>query len=225
MDGNGRWAKKRNQPRLMGHREGGKAADRTIRSCIDHGITHLSLFAFSSENWLRPADEVDGLMKLLARYLKQESQKQQNLGAALNVVGDLSQLPDFVLTEIEAAKKLAPTSPKITVNLAINYGGKWDIIQAAQQLQAENTPITEQSLSEKLATLPSPDVDLLIRTGGELRISNFMLWQTAYAELYFTETLWPEFNHQHLSQALDWYQHRERRFGMISEQLHSPAAN
>lgn len=219
MDGNGRWAKARNLPRVMGHREGGKVADRIIHDCLDLGIQHLTLFAFSRENWQRPQAEVDALMKLLNKYLRKESIRQTELNTALNILGDISALPTKVQDAIAESNAIRPREPDLTVHLAINYSGQWDIAQAAQTVANSNQPITESAISQALSTATIPEPDLLIRTGGEMRISNFLLWQLAYTELYFSDKLWPDFDRDELENGIRAYQNRERRFGLISEQL------
>lgn len=223
MDGNGRWAKARGLPRVMGHREGGKAADRIIHDCLELGIKHLTLFAFSRENWQRPQSEVDALMKLLNKYLRKESVKQQQLNIALNLLGDTVALPGLVQEAIAESAALRPAQPDLTVHLAINYSGQWDIAQAAQQVANKGISITENTIAEHLSTVGIPEPDLLIRTGGEMRISNFLLWQLAYTELYFSDRLWPDFAQQDLLAGIAAYQHRERRFGLISEQITAAA--
>lgn len=219
MDGNGRWAKQRSLPRLAGHRAGGKAADRAIRACLDQGVGYLTLFAFSRENWQRPQEEVEGLMSLLAHYLKQKRDMQRSLNVGLHIIGDKERLGDKVNAEIKAAQACYPDNPDLIVNLALNYSGQWDITQATQQLVAKNEAITESAIQAHLATAHAPLPDLLIRTGGESRISNFMLWQFAYTEFCFIDDLWPDFDQTTLKNCIKAYHSRERRYGMISEQL------
>ena len=219
MDGNGRWAQKRFLPRVAGHRQGVEALRRTVQACIDRGISVLTVFAFSSENWNRPADEVSGLMDLLAMALGREVPKLHDNGVQLHFPGDRSVLSPRVQQSLAEAQALTADNRRLVFNVCFNYGGRWDIAQAARQLVAQGREITEQALSETTALAHVGDPDLLIRTGGEMRISNFLLWQFAYTELFFTPCLWPDFDGAELDRALADYAGRERRFGQTSEQV------
>lgn len=219
MDGNGRWAQKRFLPRVAGHRQGVEALRRTVQACIDRGILVLTVFAFSSENWNRPADEVSGLMDLLAMALGREVPKLHDNGVQLHFPGDRSVLSPRVQQSLAEAQALTADNRRLVFNVCFNYGGRWDIAQAARQLVAQGREITEQALSETTALAHVGDPDLLIRTGGEMRISNFLLWQSAYTELFFTPCLWPDFDGAELDRALADYAGRERRFGQTSEQV------
>ena len=219
MDGNGRWAQKRFLPRVAGHRQGVEALRRTVQACIDRGISVLTVFAFSSENWNRPADEVSGLMDLLAMALGREVPKLHDNGVQLHFPGDRSVLSPRVQQSLADAQALTADNRSLVFNVCFNYGGRWDIVQAARQLAAQGREITEQALSETTALAHVGDPDLLIRTGGEMRISNFLLWQSAYTELFFTPCLWPDFDGAELDRALADYAGRERRFGKTSEQV------
>ena len=224
MDGNGRWAKKRGMMRLMGHRQGAKAVTRTVEFAASHGISILTLFAFSSENWKRPVEEVSGLMDLFASVLKSERDRLHQNNIKVKFVGDLSRFSDKLKSAIDSLEDLTINNSGMRLNIAINYGGRWDLVQATQVLAQELASgkisakdITEQSLQERLVV--SEDVDLLIRTGGEHRISNFLLYQCAYSEFFVTEDLWPDFGQEQLLEAFAYFASRERRFGMTSEQL------
>lgn len=219
MDGNGRWAQKRFLPRVAGHRQGVEALRRTVQVCIDRGISVLTVFAFSSENWNRPAEEVSGLMDLLAMALGREVPKLHDNGVQLHFPGDRSVLSPRVQQSLAEAQALTADNRRLVFNVCFNYGGRWDIAQAARQLVAQGREITEQALSETTALAHVGDPDLLIRTGGEMRISNFLLWQSAYTELFFTPCLWPDFDGAELDRALADYAGRERRFGQTSEQV------
>lgn len=219
MDGNGRWAKKRLLPRIAGHKQGVEALRRLVELCIERGIAVLTVFAFSSENWKRPEDEVSGLMDLLALALSREVPSLDRHGVRLHFPGDRSGLSAKVVQGLEQAERQTAGNSRLVLNVCFNYGGRWDIVQAARQLAAEGAPITEASLGERTALAHVGDPDLLIRTGGELRISNFLLWQCAYAEFYFSSCLWPEFDAQELDRILADFARRERRFGLTSEQL------
>ncbi len=219
MDGNGRWANRRFMPRLAGHHQGVDALRRCVQACLDRGVGTLTVFAFSSENWERPADEVSGLMSLMVSVLAKEVVKLKANGAQLHFVGNLSALSDKVRNGLLDAEKETSGNSKLVLNICFNYGGRWDIAQAAQKLAAAGEPITEKSLDRAMALAHSPDPDLLIRTGGEFRISNFLLWQTAYSELVFSDKLWPEFDEAALDEAIAVYNGRERRFGKTSAQV------
>jgi undecaprenyl diphosphate synthase len=223
MDGNGRWATKRFLPRVAGHKKGLDALRACVRHCGDLGVKVLTVFAFSSENWNRPADEVSGLMELLAAALSREVPQLQAEGVRIHFVGDRSALSEKVRSGLAQAEALTAGNHRLVFNVCFNYGGRWDITQAAAQLAARGEAITELSLSRAMALAHVPDPDLVIRTGGELRISNFLLWQAAYSELYFSDKLWPEFDGAALDKAIADYSRRERRFGRTSEQLTPPA--
>jgi len=218
MDGNGRWAQKRWLPRVAGHKQGVDALRTVVQACVERGIGVLTVFAFSSENWKRPADEVSGLMDLLGIALAREVQKLAESGVRLHFPGDRSTLSDKLVLSLEAAERATAAQERLVLNVCFNYGGRWDMLQAAQRLAARGEPITEDSLSRAMALAHVPDPDLLIRTGGEQRISNFLLWQSAYTELVFTDCLWPDFDAAELDRALAEFARRERRFGQTSEQ-------
>jgi undecaprenyl diphosphate synthase len=223
MDGNGRWAKKRFLPRVAGHVKGVETVREAVRSCIEQGVEYLTLFAFSSENWRRPAEEVSLLMQLFVSALQQEVEKLRRNGVRLRVIGDLSRFDTALQKLIAEAEAATATNERLNLTVAANYGGRWDILAAMNRLAAAEPERagnwTEADLEPHLATHFAPEPDLFIRTGGEERVSNFMLWQLAYTEFYFTETLWPEFDPDALKAAITSYQHRERRFGRTSEQV------
>ena len=222
MDGNGRWAKRRHLPRFAGHKRGVEAVRTTVQACIERGVGYLTLFAFSSENWRRPAEEVALLMQLFQGALSNEVEKLHRNGVRLKVVGDTAQFNPRIRELIGQGEQLTAPNRKLTLTIAANYGGRWDILQALGRLSKEKNPageLREEDLAPYLAMSYAPEPDLFIRTGGEQRISNFLLWQLAYAELYFTDTLWPDFDAAALDQAIDSYRSRERRFGRTSEQL------
>ncbi len=224
MDGNGRWANKRFMPRVAGHRQGLEALRRCIRLCLDRGVGVLTVFAFSSENWARPADEVSGLMELLASALAREVPSLKDNGVQLHFVGDRRGLSDKVCQGFEQAQGATAHNRRLVLNICFNYGGRWDIAQAAQQVAQSGEAITPERLAGALALAHVPDPDLLIRTGGELRISNFLLWQLAYTELHFSDVLWPDFDAPHLDEAIDAFAGRERRFCKTSAQV-APAVH
>ena len=223
MDGNGRWAKKRLMPRVAGHVRGVEAVRGTVAACIERKIPYLTLFAFSSENWRRPADEVSFLMKLFVKSLKEEAQRLNNAGVRLRIVGDLSRFDTDLRQAIADAEALTATNTTLTLTVAANYGGRWDIMQALNRLALEMPDKAGRYSDEDLAAFSvmahAPEPDLFIRTGGEQRISNFLLWQLAYTELHFTDLLWPEFDAVALDTAIASFRKRERRFGRTSEQL------
>ncbi len=219
MDGNGRWARQRFLPRVAGHRQGVESLRRCVRACADRGVKVLTVFAFSSENWNRPSEEVSGLMDLLAVALGREVQPLNDSGVRICFVGDRGGMSDKVLSGIAKAEKETAHNTRITLNVCFNYGGRWDIAQAATKLAANGIPITEESLGDALALAHVPDPDLVIRTGGEYRVSNFLLWQTAYSEFVFSDKLWPDFDDVALDAALVDFAGRERRFGKTSEQI------
>lgn len=225
MDGNGRWANRRFMPRLAGHHQGVDALRRCVQACLDRGVGVLTVFAFSSENWDRPVEEVSGLMSLMVSVLAKEVVKLKANGAQLHFVGNLSALSDKVRNGLLEAEKETAGNRKLVLNICFNYGGRWDIAQAAHKLAAAGEPITEKSMDRAMALAHSPDPDLLIRTGGEFRISNFLLWQVAYSELVFSDKLWPEFDEVALDEAIAVYNGRERRFGKTSAQVVSVAAD
>ncbi len=218
MDGNGRWAKKRFLPRIAGHKQGVDALSGCVKACMERGIAVLTVFAFSSENWNRPSDEVSGLMDLLILALAKQVPSLNKNGVQLHFVGDRRRLSKKVQIGLVQAESSTADNRRLIFNVCFNYGGRWDIAQAAQKLADRGEAITEQSMDQAMALAHVPDPDLLIRTGGELRISNFMLWQAAYSELYFSDKLWPEFGEVELDEAISAYSSRERRFGLTSAQ-------
>ena len=218
MDGNRRWAKNRFMPAALGHAAGAKRVRDIVKSCAEIGIPHLSLFAFSTENWKRPEEEVSSLMNLFMTYLQKEVDSMNENGVCLKVVGDKSRFSEALQELIARAEAQTASNQAITLTVCANYGGRWDMVQAAQAWQQAHPgqslqDLTEEALARHLSTAYAPEVDLLIRTGGESRISNFMLWQAAYAELFYTDDLWPDFTPQRLAKAIHWFQHRDRRFG------------
>ena len=224
MDGNGRWAKQRHLPRFAGHQRGVVAVRTAIKCCVDRGIEYLTLFAFSSENWRRPAEEVALLMELFTGALTKEVAKMHRNGIRLRVIGDLHRFDARIQSLIVEAEAMTAANTKLTLTIAANYGGRWDVLQALSRMVKERPeiagqPIAETDLAPYLSMNFAPEPDLFIRTGGERRISNFLLWQLAYAELYFTDALWPDFDAALLDEAIAWYRGRERRFGRTSEQL------
>lgn len=226
MDGNGRWAKKRKQPRFMGHRAGVESVENIVKHCAKLKISTLSLFAFSSENWKRPSKEVSLLMELFALSLKQQVKRLHKNNIRLCVIGDVSKFSERLQKQIAQAEQLTADNTGLTINIAANYGGRWDIMQSVQQLaekvkSGELAPedITEEHISAGLTTASLTEPDLFIRTGGEQRVSNFLLWQLAYTEFYFTDTLWPDFINVELDKAINSFCQRERRFGKTSEQI------
>ena len=223
MDGNGRWAKRRLMPRIAGHRQGVESLRRCIRACVKRGVGVLTVFAFSSENWGRPQDEVSGLMELMGKALVREVPELKEAGIRLHFVGDRQGLPERMRQSLTQAEAATADNRGMVLNVCFNYGGRWDIAQAAAQLAARGEPITEIALVRALAFLYVRDSDLLISTGGEQRISNFLLWQCAYSELYFSDRLWPDFDEAALDEAFAAFAERERRFGKTSEQV-APAS-
>jgi undecaprenyl diphosphate synthase len=224
MDGNGRWAQKRHLPRTVGHAKGAAGVRALVEQCASKGVKYLTLFAFSTENWQRPADEVSTLMGLFVQYLEKEMGALADAGVRLKVIGDVAGFASELQTRIRAAEAATQHNQAITLCVAANYGGQWDVVQAVKNWQAANPALnvgqlTQEQLAQHLSTAGMPEVDLLIRTGGEQRISNFLLWQAAYAELYFTDVLWPDFDESDLSKALLGYAQRTRRFGLVNEQL------
>lgn len=219
MDGNGRWAKRRFLPRLAGHKQGVDVLRRCVQACAQRGVGVLTVFAFSSENWNRPQDEVSGLMELLAKALTREVPQLLRDGVQLHFVGERAGLSDKVREGLAQAESATAHNTRLILNVCFNYGGRWDVAQAAARLAERGEPITETSLNAAMALAHVPDPDLLIRTGGEMRLSNFLLWQAAYAELYFSDKLWPDFDEAALDEALAAFHGRERRFGKTSEQI------
>jgi len=220
MDGNGRWAKRQHLPRIAGHRRGVESVRATVRACGERGIGFLTLFAFSSENWRRPAEEVALLMHLFQVALTSEVEKLHRNDVRLKVVGDTQRFDAGIRRAIDQGERLTANNKGLTLTIAANYGGRWDLLQAINKAVLEKkTPLEEKDLTPHLAMSYAPEPDLFIRTGGEQRISNFLLWQLAYTELYFTETLWPDFDEAALDLAIASYRARERRFGRTSEQL------
>jgi undecaprenyl diphosphate synthase len=226
MDGNGRWARKRLLPRIAGHRVGVDTVRSLVRACRKRGVGVLTLFAFSSENWKRPQDEVGALMELFIIALKKEAKDLNKNNVRLRVIGDIQAFPDKLQQQIHAAEALTRGNDGLDLLVVANYGGRWDIAQAARTLardavdgRIEVDSIDERAMSTNMALADWPDPDLFIRTGGEQRISNFLLWQLAYAELYFTDTLWPDFDTKAFDQALAWFSKRQRRFGRTGEQV------
>ncbi|MGB8338774.1 MAG: polyprenyl diphosphate synthase [Burkholderiales bacterium] len=225
MDGNGRWAKKRFLPRFEGHRRGVETVREIILACLDQGVEYLTLFAFSSENWRRPEEEVSVLMKLFMMVLQKEVKKLQEKNVRLKLVGDMQAFGPEINKLITESEALTRNNTALTLSICANYGGRWDIVQATHRLLAEKPQLaatfSEKDLAPYLAMSHAPEPDLFIRTGGEQRISNFLLWQLAYSEFYFTDVLWPDFDGAELARAIESYQQRERRFGRTSEQLKS----
>ncbi|HZP85177.1 MAG TPA: polyprenyl diphosphate synthase [Burkholderiales bacterium] len=223
MDGNGRWAKQRLLPRVAGHRRGLETVRITTRSCVESGVEYLTLFAFSSENWRRPPDEVSFLMQLFLRALESEVSKLHENNIRLKIVGDLSSFEPRIIALTEEAQALTARNTGLTLTICANYGGRWDIMQAINRMVLEHPEragsFNETHLSPYLALSYAPEPDLFIRTGGEQRVSNFCLWQLAYTELYFTDVLWPDFDASAFKAALKSFAKRERRFGRTSEQL------
>jgi undecaprenyl diphosphate synthase len=222
MDGNGRWATKRLLPRVAGHVKGVDAVRKIVEACVERGVEYLTLFAFSSENWRRPADEVSYLMGLFVSALEREVSKMHANNIRLKVVGDLSRFDAKLQDMIASAERKTANNTRLTVSVCANYGGRWDIMQATSKMVAANPGVleyTEEMLAPHLAMAYAPEPDLFIRTGGEERISNFLLWQLAYSELYFTDAFWPDFSPESLDTAIASYQSRERRFGRTGEQV------
>ena len=222
MDGNGRWAERRHRPRIMGHRAGMKAVRETIRAAADLGIPYLTLYAFSQENWNRPRNEVDALMDLLAQYIESERDELIEKGIRVRAIGELDRLADAPRRALEDLIACTRENDRLSVTLALSYGARAEIVDAARRLaeqvqrgQIEPEQIDEERFASALYTAGLPDPDLLIRTSGELRISNFLLWQIAYTELYVTDVLWPDFDRQAFLDAIAAYQNRERRFGAV----------
>jgi undecaprenyl diphosphate synthase len=227
MDGNGRWAKRRFLPRVAGHRRGLEAVRAVTKACVDRGVEFLTLFAFSSENWRRPKDEVSFLMELFVMALEQEVAKLHENRIRLKVIGDLTSFEPRLNRMIAEAQALTADNERLTLTIAANYGGRWDILQAvnrmSREIPAAQGAYLEGHFAPYLSMSYAPEPDLFIRTGGEQRISNFLLWQLAYTEFYFTDELWPDFDASSLERAMSSYRNRERRFGRTSEQVAEPA--
>lgn len=220
MDGNGRWAKKRFMPRFFGHKQGVDALVKTVLACADRGIDYLTVFAFSSENWKRPTEEVSGLMSLILVAVAKYLAKLADRGVRIRIIGDRSQVSDKLRAAWDEAEERTKDNKRITLSVAFNYGGRWDVVQACRAAMRDGLSpeqVDEASLSRYMALSYAPDPDLFIRTGGELRISNFLLWQSAYAEFVFSDCLWPEFGEAELDAALADYARRDRRFGGVKE--------
>lgn len=226
MDGNGRWAKRRGEDRVFGHINGVNAIRNVLKASIELGVDYLTLYAFSTENWDRPKEEVEALMNLLVKSLLEEVKELNGNGVRLNVIGNLAQLPENAQKLLKKSLDLTSNNSKITLTLALSYSARWEIVNAAKILAKklekgiiDEEEINESNFAEELTTKGIPDPDLLIRTSGEQRVSNFLLWQLAYSEFYFTEELWPDFNQESFYKAIAVYQNRERRFGKTSEQI------
>lgn len=226
MDGNGRWAKNQGKFRVFGHESGVLSVKDIVEGCVEIGVKYLTVYAFSTENWSRPIEEVNALMELLISTINQEAETLNKNNIRLNAIGDLKSLPQKCIDDLADAMHKTKDNTKCTLTLALSYSAKWEIVEAARKLVQQVQEgalnidqINEQAFAAQLTTCNIPDPELMIRTSGEHRVSNFLLWQMAYAELYFTEVLWPDFRREHLYEAIVDYQKRERRFGKISEQL------
>jgi undecaprenyl diphosphate synthase len=226
MDGNGRWAKKKRLPRAAGHKRGVETVRTMVQSCINLGVKYLTLYTFSTENWKRPQQEISTLMRLMVKSLKNETDELNKNNVRITTIGDSKSLPNVVLQELAQAKEKTKNNRALVLNLALSYSGRWEIIEATKKIakscvegKIEVENIDENLISQHLSTVGIPDPDLMIRSGGEHRISNFLIWQIAYSELYVSNVLWPDFNCKNLVEAIEDYQHRERRFGLISEQV------
>lgn len=226
MDGNGRWAQQQGKSRLAGHKGGVKAVKEIIKACVAREIQYLTLFAFSSENWQRPKAEVGSLMDLFTNALKNESKDLYENGVQLKLIGDISRFNKTIQMLGKRAQQHQPEELKLTLNVAVNYGGRWDIVEATKKIvnqvtvgKLDSKLIDEEMISQQISTAGMPDPDLFIRTSGEYRISNFLLWQAAYSEFYFTDVLWPDFDEAELDRAIESYAGRNRRFGLTTEQL------
>ena len=226
MDGNGRWAKRRGLPRVAGHRRGVETVKDIVKACAQVGVKYLTLYTFSTENWKRPKDEVSTLMRLLLRSLKREAKELHENDIRMQTIGDIKSLPEAVQNELRETIKKTAGNKKMTLNLALSYSGRWELIKAVKEIAAlasegkiSENEINEANFSKFLTTKDIPDPDLLIRTSGEFRVSNFLLWQIAYTEFFITDVYWPDFNRKHLYEAIKDFQHRERRFGKVSEQI------
>ena len=216
MDGNGRWAKLRGKSRRYGHKKGADVIEEVVSACFDEGVEAVSLYAFSTENWSRPKEEIDTIFDLLEKFLRRYENKLVNERIRLIISGDLSEISEKLRNRSISVMKNTERFVGKTLNIAINYGGRAEIVRAAKLLSETGEPITEENLAGRLYTTGLPDIDLVVRTSGESRLSNFFLWQCAYAELYFTDVLWPDFKTEELKKALDWFAGRKRRFGNIT---------
>lgn len=223
MDGNGRWANRRFLPRVAGHKQGVDALHECVKACAERGVKVLTVFAFSSENWERPEDEVSGLMELLAKALAREVVQLSKDGIQIHFIGDRDSLSESLKNGFRQAEAVTAHNSRLIFNVCFNYGGRWDVAQAAAKLAAKGADITPSSLSSVMSLAHVSDPDLIIRTGGEQRLSNFLLWQAAYSELYFSDKLWPDFDTVALDEAIDAFNQRERRFGKTSQQIQSIA--
>ncbi|RKZ22609.1 isoprenyl transferase [bacterium] len=217
MDGNGRWARKRGLPRIFGHRAGVKAVRRTIKACIDLGVEYLTLYTFSKENWARPREEVEGLMFLLKEVIRKEIKELMDYNVKVRFIGRISELPDYVQEEIKFATEKTKNNTGLNLIIALNYGGRAEIVDAVKKMIEDGVKEIDEDKFRKYLYAPDiPDPDLVIRTSGEMRISNFLLWEIAYSELWITKVLWPDFRKKHLMEAIESYNRRERRFGGLS---------
>jgi undecaprenyl diphosphate synthase len=228
MDGNGRWAKARGLPRLAGHRAGTENLRRTLKACVRHGIKILTIYAFSTENWGRPAEEVRGLMTILEQVIERELKELHEQGVQIRHIGRSENVSPRLLKKIQKAVEMTKHNDTLILNVAFNYGGRQEIIDAVRRMMREGIDpdqVDDALLSQYLYTAGQPDPDLIIRTSGEMRVSNFLIWQGAYAELYVTPTYWPDFNDDELQKALDHYAARERRFGLTAEQMKTAASS
>ena len=228
MDGNGRWAKKRSMPRVAGHQRGVESVRQVVETCIGLGVKILTLYTFSTENWNRPKDEVSTLMRLIVRSLQNETDELNSNNIRLTTIGDTSSLPNIVQDELKAALHKTSNNSRMILNLALSYSGRWELVEAVKDISKQviagkikPEEITEETISGNLSTKGLLEPDLLIRSGGEFRISNFLLWQIAYSEIFISDVLWPDFRCKHLIEAVKNFQKRERRFGLVSEQLSS----
>ncbi|MGE5399769.1 MAG: isoprenyl transferase [Ignavibacteriales bacterium] len=226
MDGNGRWARKRGLPRVAGHKQGVETVRDIVKACVELGVKYLTLYTFSTENWKRPKDEISTLMRLIVKSLQNETNELHANNIRITMIGNTASLPDVVLNELQQAINKTAGNTKMTLNLALSYSGRWEIIEASRKIaqmlkddKIQPEDISESLFSSCLTTNEMPDPDLLIRSGGEFRISNFLLWQIAYSEIFISDVLWPEFKRQHLYEAIKDYKKRERRFGLVSEQI------
>ncbi|MCX6149206.1 MAG: isoprenyl transferase [Ignavibacteriales bacterium] len=226
MDGNGRWAKRRGLPRVAGHQKGVETVRQIVEACVEVGVKYLTLYTFSTENWKRPKDEVSTLMRLIVKSLHKETKELHSNNIRLTTIGDFESLPTIVQKELNDAIKMTSKNTKMVLNLALSYSGRWELVEAFKRVahltyvdELKIDDINEKIISQNLTTAEMPDPDLVIRSGGEFRISNFLLWQIAYSEVYITDVLWPEFNRNHLFDAIKDFKKRERRFGLVSEQI------
>lgn len=226
MDGNGRWARKRGLPRAAGHKQGVETVRDIVKACVGLGVKYLTLYTFSTENWKRPKDEVTTLMRLIVKSLQSETNELNANGIRLTTIGNMDALPSVVQNELNEAIKKTSGNQIMTLNLALSYSGRWEIVEAVRKIallckdgKLKSDEINENLISKHLTTGNMPDPDLLIRSGGEFRVSNFLLWQIAYSEIFITDVLWPQFKREYLYDAIKDYQKRERRFGLVSEQI------